>query len=70
MRREGRGLRTRCIVGRLSKVVILGRYDCYISLQDDLLAERIETGNCQTIQWGVDEVAYRGVESARTFLLP
>ena len=49
MRREGRGLRTRCIVGRLGKVVILGRYDCYISLQDDLLAERIETGVRRTI---------------------
>ena len=44
VQRAGRGLRSRCIVGRFSEVVIACHRDCYLSLQDDLLAKMIKIG--------------------------
>ena len=44
VQRAGQGLWAGRIVGRFIEVVIPGRHDCYLSLPDDLLAERIETG--------------------------
>ena len=44
VQRAGQGLWAGRIVGRFSEVVIPGRHDCYLSLQNDLLAERIKAG--------------------------
>ena len=71
MRRTVRGLRNGGIVGRFNRyfdfplVVISSRHDCYLSLLDDLLAERIKTiDSAVDLNRDAADVVYRGVELA------
>ena len=74
MRRAVQGLSNGGIVGQFYRylyfplVVISGCHDCYLSLQDGLLAERIEAIiSAVDSNRGIDDVAYRRVELAGKF---
>ena len=52
VQRARRGLRAGRIVGQFGEVVIPGRHDCYLLLQNDLLVERTKMGVSTTNSTG------------------
>ena len=70
-RRAGRGLRAGRIVGRFDDVVVACRQECIHSLQDDVLAESIETGVSTTYSTMVIvDIACCGVERGYNCVSP